>query len=126
MANKRKKSKCILLIMGIVLLSHPITANAQPNTFEIPRIGIEVGEAQTPRDIINTFEILFVFTILTLAPSILIMMTSFTRIVIVLSFIRNALELSKLLKSSFDRIGIIFNFFIMAPGDKLNRCSTAI
>ena len=91
MLNNRKCCRYILVTMMILLLFHPTTVHAQQNTFEIPRIGIEVGEAQTPRDIVNTFEILFVFTILTLAPSILIMMTSFTRIIIVLAFIRNAL-----------------------------------
>lgn len=123
MVNKRKKYKCILIIMGIVLLSHPITANAQPNTFEIPRIGIEIGEAQTPRDIINTFEILFVFTILTLAPSILIMMTSFTRIVIVLSFIRNALGTQQTPPNQvLIGLALFLTFFIMAPiGDNINK-----
>lgn len=43
----------------------------------------------------NSLKILFVITLLALVPSILIMMTSFTRIVIVLSFVRNALGLQQ-------------------------------
>ena len=43
----------------------------------------------------NTLRILFLITLLALVPSILIMMTGFTRIVIVLSFVRNALGLQQ-------------------------------
>ena len=43
----------------------------------------------------NSLKILFIITLLALVPSILIMMTSFTRIVIVLSFVRNALGLQQ-------------------------------
>ena len=109
--------------MMILLLFHPTTVHAQQNTFEIPRIGIEVGEAQTPRDIVNTFEILFVFTILTLAPSILIMMTSFTRIIIVLAFIRNALGTQQTPPNQvLIGLALFLTFFIMAPiGDNINK-----
>ena len=48
-----------------------------------------------PQDYVFSLQILFLLTMLTLAPSILIMMTSFTRLIIVLSFIRNALGLQQ-------------------------------
>ncbi|SRR5690606_27837498 len=123
MLNNRKCCRYILVTMMILLLFHPTTVHAQQNTFEIPRIGIEVGEAQTPRDIVNTFEILFVFTILTLAPSILIMMTSFTRIIIVLAFIRNALGTQQTPPNQvLIGLALFLTFFIMAPiGDNINK-----
>lgn len=55
--------------------------------------GITVDFTTTADDTgaLGTLEVLFLFTILAMAPSILLMMTSFTRIIIVLSFLRNAL-----------------------------------
>lgn len=109
----------------LLFLLHPTVAYAQPDTFGIPRIGIEVGEAQNPRDIVNTFEILFLFTILTLAPSILIMMTSFTRIAIVLSFMRNALGTQQTPPNQvLIGLALFLTFFIMAPiGKDINNSS---
>ncbi len=52
-------------------------------------------DSKDPQNYVFTLQILFILTILTLAPSILIMMSSFTRIIIVLSFIRNALGLQQ-------------------------------
>lgn len=106
----------LLLVIALLFLLYPSVVHAQPENFNIPRIGIEVGEADTPRDIVNTFEILFLFTILTLAPSILIMMTSFTRIVIVLSFMRNALGTQQTPPNQvLIGLALFLTLFIMAP-----------
>lgn len=61
-------------------------------------------------------QILFVITLLALAPSIIMLMTSFTRIVIVLSFIRSALSLQGA-PSNQIVVGLAFfmSLFIMAP-----------
>ena len=64
----------------------------------------------------ETIEILFLLTILTLLPSILIMMTSFTRIIIVLSFLRNALGLQQTPPNQvLIGIAIFLSLFIMSP-----------
>ena len=57
----------------------------------IPGINISVDSASSPQQIATTLQIIFLLTILTLAPAILIMTTSFTRFVIVLSFLRQAI-----------------------------------
>lgn len=56
-----------------------------------PKITIGVSPGEQPSDLVVTLEILLLLTVLTLAPSILILFTSFTRIVIVFSFLRNGL-----------------------------------
>ena len=43
----------------------------------------------------QSLELIFMITLITLMPSIIIMMTSFTRIIIVLSFLRNALGIQQ-------------------------------
>jgi len=52
---------------------------------------VGIGDAESPEMVSSALQILFLLTVLTLAPSILIMMTSFTRILIVLSFLRQAM-----------------------------------
>lgn len=58
----------------------------------LPRISVDLdAEGDTPEELVGTLQILVLLTILTLAPAILVLMTSFTRIVVVLSFVRSAL-----------------------------------
>ncbi len=57
----------------------------------VPQITINLSEAQGPEQVVPALKILLLFTVLSLAPAILISMTSFTRIVIVLSLARQAL-----------------------------------
>jgi flagellar biosynthetic protein FliP len=58
----------------------------------LPKVKVEWGDAaDSPQEVAKSMQILILLTILSLAPSILIVMTSFTRIIIVLSFLRHAL-----------------------------------
>lgn len=64
----------------------------------------------------QTLNVLFLFSIITLLPSILIMMTSFTRIIIVLSFLRNALGLQQTPPNQvLIGVALFLSFFIMSP-----------
>lgn len=86
----RKKIKIIVAIF-IALIIINTCAFAEPTGIAIPTIEVAVNEAATPQETVTTLQIIALITILSLAPAILIMMTSFTRIIIVLSFLRNAL-----------------------------------
>lgn len=102
-----------ILITSLVLMA--TTAYAQPQV-PVPRFTIGVDAAQSPQDVVDAFEILGILTVLALAPSILIMMTSFTRIVIVLSFVRNALGIQQLPPNQvLIGLALFLTFFIMAP-----------
>lgn len=57
----------------------------------MPRLNLEWAPPGSPDEVSGVFQILILLTILSLAPAIIMMMTSFTRIVIVLSFLRHAL-----------------------------------
>lgn len=64
----------------------------------------------------TSLQILMLLTVLSLAPAILMMMTSFTRIIIVLSFVRNALGTQQLPPNQvLIGISLFLTFFIMAP-----------
>ncbi len=83
-------NKRLALILLLILFSLCLPG-AFAQEFTIP--GIELGLTNTtdPEDVAVSLQIVFLLTILTLAPGILILMTSFTRVVIVLSFVRQGL-----------------------------------
>lgn len=77
--------------------------------------GIEIG-TEDPEDIAVTLQLLALLTILSLAPGILIMLTSFTRIIIVLSFIRTGLGTQSMPPNQvLIGLALFLTFFIMAP-----------
>jgi len=94
----------------LVLLSAAGPAEAQP-IIDLPGLGIE-----EPEDVALTLQILFLLTILSLAPAIVIMVTSFTRIVVVLSFVRSALATQNMPPNQvIIALALFLTFFIMAP-----------
>jgi len=82
----------------------------------LPKITMGLEEASGPSDFVMTMQIIFLITILSLAPSILIMMTSFTRLVIVFHFLRSALA-TQTVPSNQILIGLalFISIFIMKP-----------
>jgi flagellar biosynthetic protein FliP len=86
--QKKIKIISIIFIALIILNTCAFTA---PTGITIPTVQVSVDEAASPQETVTTLQIIGLITILSLAPAILIMLTSFTRIIIVLSFLRNAL-----------------------------------
>ena len=107
-----------LLLMGILallLVFSSETALAAPE-IALPKFGLQIEGAETPQDTAVSLQILFMLTILALAPSILIMMTGFTRIVIVLSIARHALGIQQTPPNQvLIGLALFLTFFIMAP-----------
>jgi len=88
-------------LLGLVALVSPTPAEAQPGiNFSLSQgngptgIQVQVNTASSPKQLTNLLQIFIILTVLSLAPSILILCTSFTRILIVLSFLRQALGVS--------------------------------
>ena len=85
-----------LMVFLVLCLLIPAAAYAQDNTqIPIPTIGLNITQAQTPQQVSLGLQILFLLTILSLSPSIIIMTTSFIRVSIVLSFVQRALSLQE-------------------------------
>ncbi|MEW6200722.1 MAG: flagellar type III secretion system pore protein FliP [bacterium] len=96
----------------IILAAEEAPAPPMP----IPKVTFGVAPAESPKDVALSLQILFLLTIITLAPSILIMLTSFTRIIIVLSLTRNALGTQQMPPNQvLIGVGLFLTFFIMAP-----------
>lgn len=83
---------------------------------EIPKLELGVGTAKTPQETAASLQLLALLTILSLAPAIIIMMTSFTRIVVVLSFTRSALATNQVPPNQvIVGLALFLTFFTMAP-----------
>jgi flagellar biosynthetic protein FliP len=79
-------------------------------------LNIGVSGLNQPVDVDGAMKVLAVMTLLTLAPSIILLMTCFTRIVIVLSFVRSALSVQGAPSNQIIiGLSLFLTFFIMAP-----------
>ncbi len=108
-------SKKVIFFTALFLLLFATYLNSA-DTIPIPTITIGVGESNNPAEIVKTLQIVFLLTILTLAPSIIILMTSFTRIVIVLHFLRQALGTQQMPPSQvIVGLSLFLTFFVMYP-----------
>lgn len=73
-------------------------------------------EAKDPQHVSATIEIVFLLTVLSLAPALLVMVTSFTRIVIVLSFVRRAIGTQELPPNQvITGLALLLTFMVMSP-----------
>ena len=84
------RSLVMLIIIGVVILSPGASWGAESD-FSTPFFSVGLDDAQQPGAPTVVLQIFLLMTVLSLAPAILIMVTSFTRIVIVLSLLRRAL-----------------------------------
>lgn len=102
-------SLAVVVILVLSLLV--INVNASE-----PGLSIQINGAETEQERIEALDILLLLTILALLPSILIMMTSFTRIIIVLSLLRNAMGLQQTPPNQvLIGLALFLSLFIMSP-----------
>ena len=128
--NGRAAQRRLLVLVALLALLVPDLAGAFPATNGTAGLGplhfsLEGGHG--PQDVDISIRILAAITLLTLAPSILLLMTCFTRIVIVLSFVRTALQLQAAPANQIlVGLSLFMTFFIMAPAwDNINRDAIA-
>ncbi len=110
-----KLYKILIFIIIIIGTFVPALSQSTGSGLNIPQVSINVNP-QGGNDLVLTLQILAVMTILTLAPSILVMMTSFTRIIVVFHFLRQALGTTtqppNILLTS---LALFLTFFVMQP-----------
>jgi len=82
----------------------------------LPSLNLSFDRSQDPQDMVSVIRIILMLTVLSLAPAILIMMTSFTRIVVVLSFLRQSLGAQQMPPNQLVvGLSLFLSFFVMAP-----------
>ncbi len=104
------------ILMGIALAGIIFGSGVSFAETTYPNVSFQVGGTQDPSALSNSIEIILIFTILSLLPSIIIMTTSFTRVIIILSFLKSAVGIQQNLPGQIVLgLSIFITFFIMAP-----------
>ncbi len=103
-----KKIGLFLLLLGFTT---PVWAQVQ-----IPQISLGLNSTDNPKEIVDSIKIILLLTVLTLAPAILILMTCFTRIIVIFSFLRQALGTQQMPPNQLlVGLSLFLTFFIMRP-----------
>lgn len=111
----------VLLVVGIggtvaAQNARPVMAASGTPNLSIPKITLGMEQAKNGKDMAGTLQVLLMMTVLTIAPSILIMTTAFTRLVIVLSIMRSAIGLPQVPPNQvLIGLALFMTFFIMRP-----------
>lgn len=115
MKNKRRMLFMIAAAFCFMMI-FTIKAHAAPSSTDIPQVNISFGDgSDSPSNYVTNIKILIFFTILALLPSIVIMVTSFTRIVVVFSFLKTAIGVTQIPSQILTGLAIFLTFFIMQP-----------
>ncbi len=102
------------LPLGILLLT--LIAPTVCSAVSLPSITFGVEDAETPEQVSNALQILLLLTVLSVAPAILLMMTCFTRIVIVMGFVRQAMGTQQMPPTQIVvGLSLFLTFFVMSP-----------
>ncbi|THB72585.1 MAG: flagellar biosynthetic protein FliP [Desulfobulbaceae bacterium] len=108
----RPKIKNSLLLITLMLLLVPVCASA----VSLPTVSIGVEEAETPQQVSTALQVILLLTVLSIAPAIILMTTCFTRIVIVLGFVRQAMGTQNMPPTQvIIGLSLFLTFFIMSP-----------
>jgi flagellar biosynthetic protein FliP len=110
-------------LAGFLLAS--LAPVSQAAAQQVPSIALTVGGGTSPEQLVPSLKILAMLTVLTLAPAVLISMTSFTRIVVVLSFARQAMGTQSVPPTQIMiSLALLLTFVVMAPlGVKVNEAA---
>lgn len=105
------------LIIGISAFIVCFTPPVSAEPLQIPNINLQIGGGtDQPQDLSQTLQLIILLTVLTLAPAILILLTSFTRIIVVLSFLRSSLGTQQMPPNQIlIGLALFLTFFVMAP-----------
>jgi len=83
---------------------------------EIPTVDLRINAPQEPTQLVQTLNIVLLITLLVLAPSLVLVMTSFTRLIVIFSFLRQALGTQQMPPNQLMiSLALILTFFIMEP-----------
>lgn len=103
----------IFLGIAAFLILHVSAAHAQ---ISLPTLSLGMKTTSQPGEVVGILQVLVLLTVLTLAPAILIMMTSFTRIIVILSFLRQALGTTTMPPNQLlVGLSLFLTFIVMGP-----------
>lgn len=107
------KSWFVPLFVIFAVLFGALSAHAQ---ITYPSVNLGFKTTDNPNEVVSAIKLILILTVLTLAPAILIMMTGFTRIIIVFSFLRQAMGVQQMPPNQLlVGLALFLTFFVMAP-----------
>lgn len=105
----------IRVVLALIFMALPLLAEV----VQIPTVDLRINAPQNPTQLVQTLNIVIIITLLVLAPSLVMMMTSFTRLLIVFGFLRQALGTQQMPPNQIlISMALILTFFIMEPAAK--------
>jgi flagellar biosynthetic protein FliP len=113
LTRKRVLAAAGLLVMGLLTLT---SCAAEANGTTPTSNGVDPND---PQNVSTAIQLLLLVTVLSLAPAILVMVTSFTRVIVVLSLVRNAIGIPNLPPNQvLIGLALFLTAFVMAPAIK--------
>jgi len=98
--------KYLLILIPIIIFAAP----------QIPTVNLSLSAPETPKQLVSTLNVVVVLTLLALAPSIVLVMTSFVRLLVVFGFLRQAMGTPQSPPSTLlVSLALVLTFFIMEP-----------
>jgi len=113
-----RRKKLILFSVMLFFIIELLICNSSyaQESENIPKIDISINKGGDKNDVVMALQILMLLTVLSFAPGLIIMMTSFTRIIVVLSFLRRGLGLQQMPPNQvLAGLALFLTFFIMFP-----------
>lgn len=108
----RNKQLTLWTALVLVIIFAPSGAVASP----LPGIDLSIRPTDQPADVVDTVKLLLILTVLALVPAFLMLLTSFTRIVVVLSFLRQGLGTQQTPPNQvLVGLALFLTLFIMRP-----------
>jgi len=115
MFDRSKKIIFSILVVFLLVTVFDFNSYAQSG-ITVSSDGITINVSDDPGAVTDSIRLLLYLTVLSILPSILIMMTSFTRIIVVLSFLRNAMGTQQMPPNQvLIGLALFLTFFIMSP-----------
>lgn len=115
-AHRLSLFRMALLSLAVLALSAPAFAQEAPASDGAVNIVRSIEQAAQPGQISTSLLVFLLVTVLSLAPAILVMTTSFTRIIVVLGFLRQAMATQQTPPNQvLVGLALFLSFFIMAP-----------
>ena len=96
----------------LILLSFSVFAE----TLEVPTVNLSLSSPDSPAALVNSINVILMLTVLFLAPSLLLMTTTFTRFVIVFGFLRQAMGTQQIPPTQLlVSLALLLTIFVMEP-----------
>lgn len=111
--NMEESLRLLFAIIVLAFVGIGVSYGANPT---IPTVNLSLSAPSSPKQLVTTLNIVVILTFLVLAPSLVLVMTSFTRLIIVFSFLRTALGTQQSPPTQIlVSLALVLTFFIMEP-----------